>query len=398
MAHADSSRLSRILHDERSPGIVMLAMAVLAMAIKNSSAADYYTQLLMLEGQVRVGALNIEKPMVLWINDGLMAIFFFMVGLEIKREVLFGNLAEPSQRVLPAIGAIGGVVVPALLYLSLTWDNPTQRIGWAVPTATDIAFALTVLALLGKGVPASLKVFLMTLAILDDLIAIVIIAFFYTSSLSANSLIAASGFLAILFTLNRAGVSSTSPYLVAGLGLWVCVLKSGVHATLAGVIVALFIPTHPSSTSNRTMLDEIITALHAWVAFGILPIFAFANAGIQLAGLSFGMVADPVPLGITLGLLLGKPIGVVGAVFIAVKCGLAKLPQGVCWQHIVGVGFLCGIGFTMSLFVGGLAFAEGGSGYARIDRLGILLGSTLSAVIGYLILKSSLSASHRSTP
>ncbi len=380
-------QIGRFVHTESFGGILLVVAALLAMIVKNSPLTDLYIAFLNIDGEVRIGALSVEKPLFLWVNDGLMAVFFFLIGLEIKRELLHGHLSDIRQVVLPTAGAIGGVAFPALIYIAFNADNPHAIVGWAVPTATDIAFALGVLALLGTSVPPALKIFLMTLAILDDLIAIIVIALFYTSGLSVVSLLSAAFFILVLIAMNRMRVTSIAAYVLIGIALWVCVLKSGVHATLAGVITALFIPSINNEEVPEAPLDVLIEALHPWVAFGILPLFAFVNAGVSLEGLSLPMLLDPIPLGIALGLLIGKPVGVMAFTALAIFTGLAKMPTNVRWLHFLGVGFLCGIGFTMSLFIAGLAFAEGGAGYARIDRLGLLVGSLVCAIIGYVILR-----------
>ncbi|MGS2720770.1 Na+/H+ antiporter NhaA [Paraglaciecola aestuariivivens] len=381
-----SRSIQRFIHFESAGGIMLIAATILAMLLKNSDFSSLYTAFLNLEGQIRLSSLNIEKPLFLWVNDGWMAIFFFVVGLEIKHELMHGHLSDRSQLILPLAGAIGGVAVPALVYLSLNWQDPTGIKGWAVPTATDIAFALGVLAAVGSRVPVALKVFLMTLAILDDLIAIVIIALFYTSGLSVTSLIAAGLIVGLMLTLKYFKVKSAFPFMMLGAILWVCVLKSGVHATLAGVLTAFFISTTPSEGQSKSPAKSLIEDLHPWLVFVILPVFALVNAGISFDGLQFSNLLNPVPLGITLGLFLGKPIGVMFCAGLVVLTGLARLPKDVTWMSLLGVAVLCGVGFTMSLFIGGLAFAEGGAGYARIDRLGILVGSALSAILGYLLL------------
>ncbi|MCR8922882.1 Na+/H+ antiporter NhaA [Dasania sp. GY-MA-18] len=387
--------IQRFIRLESTGGLLLIAATLLAMAVKNSTFSDLYIAFLNIPGMVQVGALSIEKPLFLWVNDGWMAIFFFVVGLEIKYELLHGHLSDRSQLVLPLAGAVGGVAVPAIIYLMLNWHDPVGVKGWAVPTATDIAFALGVLAAVGSRVPVALKVFLMTLAILDDLIAIVIIALFYTSGLSLTSLVAAAIVLALMLALKLAGTRGPFPFIILGAILWVCVLKSGVHATLAGVITAFFISTKIPEGHTVSPAKSLIEDLHPWVAFVILPMFALVNAGVSFEGLSISSLFEPVPLGITLGLFIGKPIGVMLCVATAIMMGLARLPTGVTWMHLFGVSVLCGVGFTMSLFIGGLAFAEGGAGYARIDRLGILFGSGLSAVLGYLIL---VMATKRQTP
>ncbi|WP_137818794.1 Na+/H+ antiporter NhaA [Pseudomonas sp. 2FG] len=378
------SALTRFFQLEAASGLLLIAAALLALSINNSPLAFLYNGLLDTPVVAQVGALKIAKPLLLWINDGLMALFFLIIGLEVKREVLEGHLAQPSQIVLPGAAAIGGMVVPALIYWALNRENPAAISGWAIPMATDIAFALGVLALLGKRVPVSLKLFLMTLAIIDDLGAIIVIALFYSNELSTLSLILAATFLAILVLMNRLGVRTLGPYLVIGLFLWICVLKSGVHATLAGVALAFTIPLRPSKGEHSPLLT-LEHGLQPWVAFGILPLFAFANAGVPLAGLSLDSFMHPVPLGIAAGLLLGKTLGVFGLTWLAVKIRIAKLPTGANWGQVLGVAVLCGIGFTMSLFVGSLAFAPGVSEYVGMDRVGILTGSFLAAVLGYAI-------------
>lgn len=378
---------------ESAGGLLLVAAMIVAMIVKNSALADLYNAFLMVPGEVRVGALSIEKPLFLWVNDGHMAVFFFLVGMELKREAIEGYLSDRSQIVLPGIAAIGGMLVPALVYVGLNWGDPTAIQGWAVPTATDIAFALAVLSLLGSRVPVSLKVFLMTLAILDDLGAIIVIAIFYTGNLSLASLGFAGMAVLALAVLRKFNVVSIGPYIVVGAILWVCVLKSGVHATLAGVITALAIPPAGATPDAEPPLRVLIHKLHPWVAFGILPFFAFVNTGVSFEGLNPQLLLGNVPIGIAAGLFLGKQIGVFGATWVGVRLGLAAKPPGVSWTQIYGVALLCGIGFTMSLFIGGLAFAEGGAGYARPDRIGILLGSLVSGLAGYLVLRFSSSAS-----
>ena len=323
-----------------------------------------------------------------WVNDGLMAIFFLMVGLEIKREVLAGGLSTWGQRALPGFGALGGMVVPALIYIAINWGNSETLKGWAIPAATDIAFALGVLSLLGRRVPTSLKVFLAALAIIDDLGAVVIIAFFYTSGLSMPMLLASLATLAILIAMNRLGVRRLFPYLLVGGVLWFFVLQSGVHATLAGVAVALCVPMGKPEEEARSPLLFLEEKLHMWVAFAVVPIFGFANAGVSLAGISMENLVDPVPLGVALGLLVGKQIGIFLLAALAIRMGLAKLPEGSNWAQLYGVALLCGIGFTMSLFIGNLAFA--GSAHLIDEvKVGVLIGSTLAAIGGVLILRRS---------
>jgi NhaA family Na+:H+ antiporter len=313
-----------------------------------------------------------------------MALFFLLIGLEVKREVLQGHLSRPSQIVLPGAAAIGGMVIPALVFWALNKGNAAAMSGWAIPMATDIAFALGVLALLGKRVPVSLKLFLMTLAIIDDLGAIIVIALFYSGELSNLSLALAAASILSLIAMNRLGVVKLAPYLLVGLVLWVCVLKSGVHATLAGVVLAFCIPLK-TARNSPSPLQQLEHALHPWVAYAILPLFAFANAGVSLSGVTAESFTHHVPMGIALGLLVGKMVGVFGLTWLAVKTGMAALPTGANWGQVLGVSILCGIGFTMSLFVGSLAFVPGQSEFAGMDRMGILTGSILAALIGYTI-------------
>jgi NhaA family Na+:H+ antiporter len=369
---------------EAASGLLLIAAAALALIINNSPLSWLYNGLLDTPVVAQIGALKIAKPLLLWINDGLMALFFLLIGLEVKREVLDGQLSKPSQIVLPGAAAIGGMVVPALIYWFLNRDNPPALSGWAIPMATDIAFALGVLALLGKRVPVSLKLFLMTLAIIDDLGAIIVIAIFYSGALSTLSLALAAACIVALIAMNRLGVVKLGPYMIIGLILWVCVLKSGVHATLAGVTLAFCIPLRTKNAEPSPLLT-LEHALHPWVAYGILPLFAFANAGLSLSGVTIENFTHDVPMGIAVGLLLGKMLGVFGLTWLAVKIGIATLPQGANWGQVLGVAILCGIGFTMSLFVGSLAFVPGASEYAGMDRMGILTGSILAAVIGYAV-------------
>jgi NhaA family Na+:H+ antiporter len=373
---------------ESAGGILLLMAAVLAMLVANSPLDEYYDRLLDTTVAVQVGALAINKPLLLWINDGLMAVFFFLVGLEIKREVLEGELSSVSQIVLPAVGALGGMLVPAAIYAWLNWGDATALDGWAIPVATDIAFALALLGVFGSRVPTALKVFLLTLAIFDDLGAIVIIALFYSGDLSLNALAFGAAALAVGVIMNRLGVTRTSAYVMLGVVLWTAVLKSGVHATLAGVLIAFCVPMR--DRDGNSPLRELEHNLHTPVAFVILPIFAFANAGLALGGMSLDDLAHPVTLGVTLGLLVGKPIGIGAFVAIGVLLRLVRLPPGMTWMQVLGAACACGIGFTMSLFIAGLAFEHGSGDYFSGDRLGILLGSVLSALFGYLLLHISL--------
>ena len=370
---------------EALSGMVLMVMAVLAMVIANSPLRGLYEQLLATKGTVGIGTFEIAKPILLWINDGLMAVFFLMVGLEVKREMLGGQLSSFSRIALPGVAAIGGMLVPALCYVALNRDSELAMNGWAIPAATDIAFALGILALVGRGVPPALKLFLLAVAIFDDLGAIVIIALFYSGNLSMLSLGMAAVAIVVLLILNRMGVNKPAPYLVVGAFLWIFVLKSGVHATLAGVCLAFAIPMRRDASGS--MLHRMEHGLHPWVSYAILPIFAFANAGVSVAGLSFGDLAEPIPLGIVLGLVVGKQVGIFGSAWLAIKTGLARLPEGVSWRQLHGVSALCGVGFTMSLFIASLAFEHQENDHLALDRLGILVGSMLSGVIGYFAVR-----------
>jgi len=387
--------MRRFLELKSASGIMLMVMMALAILLANSPLSALYDALLQTTAEVRIGTLGLDKPLLLWINDGLMAIFFLLVGLEVKREILAGQLSSLSQIALPGIATIGGMVIPALIYVWLNWGDSVALNGWAIPAVTDIAFALGVLSLLGKRVPTSLKVFLLTLAIMDDLGAIVIIAIIYASDLSFLSLALAAITLVILFGLNRLGVTKVAVYTVCGVILWVFVLKSGVHATLAGIALAFVIPFRVKSEAGYSPLRHFEHALHPWVAFVILPTFAFANAGVSLKGVSLSTLFEPVPLGIAGGLFLGKQLGVFGFSWLGVKLGLAKLADDINWLELYGVSILCGIGFTMSLFIGSLAFQHGGPDYATADRLGIITGSSLSAILGFLILRYALSRPDR---
>ena len=372
--------VARFLSSESAGGIVLMGAALAALIVANSPLSQGYFAALH---SIWLG-MSVEH----WVNDGLMAIFFLMVGLEIKREVLAGGLSTWSQRALPGFGALGGMVVPALIYIAINWGNSETLKGWAIPAATDIAFALGVLSLLGKRVPTSLKVFLAALAIIDDLGAVVIIAFFYTTGLSMQMLLVSFATLVILIAMNRLGVRRLFPYLLVGSVLWFFVLQSGVHATLAGVAVALCVPMGKPEEEVRSPLLFLEEKLHMWVAFAVVPVFGFANAGVSLAGISMENLVDPVPLGVALGLLVGKQIGIFLLAALAIRMGLAKLPEGSNWAQLYGVALLCGIGFTMSLFIGNLAFA-GSSHLIDEVKVGVLIGSTLAAIGGVMILRRS---------
>ena len=386
--------LQEFVRLEAAGGLLLMVATVLAMIVANSPLDRYYTALLALPLEIKLGALGIGKPLLLWINDGLMAIFFLLVGMELKREVLEGHLSSLRRASLPAIAALGGLVMPAALYAALNWNDSTALKGWAIPSATDIAFALGVVSLLGERVPPALKAFLLSVAIFDDLGAIIVIALFYTAELSAVSLAIAAIFLLALLWLNSAGVTKPAAYFLLGIPLWIAVLKSGVHATLAGVVLAMFIPLRvPHSSGLESPLHSLEHALHPWVAFGILPLFAFFNAGVPLTGLSLADLLHPVPLGIMLGLFVGKQSGIMAASLVAVKLGIASLPEGVRWGQLYGTAVLCGIGFTMSLFIGSLAFEQGDIANAGLERLGIVAGSLLAGFSGYIVFRFFLDRS-----
>ena len=361
------------LKTEATGGIVLIVAAMAAMLVANSPASGGYFEML----QAKLGPLSLLH----WINDALMALFFLLVGLEIKRELVNGHLSRWSDRILPFIAAAAGMAVPALFYLLLTRDNPNLARGWAIPTATDIAFAIGVLALLGSRAPASLKLFLTTVAIVDDMGAVAIIALAYTPTLNGQALLAAAIILVAMIGLGRLGVRKLWPFLLLAAALWLAVLQSGVHATIAGVLAALAIPI---GEEDRSPLHRLEHGLHPWVAFGIVPLFGFANAGVSFAGLGLGDLLAPLPLGIAAGLLVGKQIGIFGSVRLAVAYGLAERPTGARWMQIYGVALLCGIGFTMSLFIGGLAFTDPLLGDEV--KIGVLGGSLLSAISGYALL------------
>jgi Na+:H+ antiporter, NhaA family len=373
----------RLFRHEAASGVVLMLASALALALANSPLAGFYDLLLSVRGSVRIADFAIEKPILLWINDGLMAIFFLLVGLEIKRELLEGELSDRRRALLPASAATGGMIVPALTYLGITWNAPGAASGWAIPSATDIAFSLGVMALLGSRVPSSLKLFLTALAIIDDLGAIIIIAIFYTAELSWVSLEVAAAALAVLFALNLAGVRRIIWYVLVGVVLWVFVLKSGVHATLAGVALALAIP-FKAGRGGDSPLTRVEHELAPWVAFGILPLFGFANAGLSFSDLSLSLFIEPIPVGIAVGLFLGKQIGVFGSAALVIRAGWADPPAGASWIALYGTSILTGIGFTMSLFVGTLAFGQ--SDLEPLMRFGVLLGSLLSGVVGAAVL------------
>lgn len=382
-------RFKKFLRHDSAGGVLLVFMTMVAMVLANSPYVGFYENFLATPVQARIGNLDIAKPLLLWINDGLMAVFFFMIGLEIKREVLTGSLSSPSQVVLPGIAAIAGIAAPALVYICFNGQDAVAIEGWAIPSATDIAFALGVFTLFGSRLPLSLKLFLLSVAIFDDIGAIMIIALFYSSDLSTLSLIVASSALLLLFAFNRLSVRSQAAYIMVGMVVWVAVLKSGVHATLAGFAIAWFIPLKLKNKNGQAMLPHLEHSLHPWVSFAILPLFAFANAGISLTGVSLEALLNPVPLGIAAGLFIGKQVGIFGACWLAIKLGLARLPESATWMQFYAVTIVCGIGFTMSLFIGSLAFEAQGAEYMIDVKLGVLIGSLLSAVAGSILISWS---------
>ena len=388
--------LREFLELETAGGILLIACVVIAMLTANSPLSGIYAALLDLTVAIQVGTLLINKPLLLWVNDGLMAVFFFLIGLEIKREIMDGELSSFDQVILPGMGALGGMIVPASIYIWLNMGDAVALDGWAIPVATDIAFALALLGSFGARAPTSLKVFLLTLAILDDLAAITIIALFYSAALSPAMLLVGGIFLITAVAMNRLGVTRTSTYVLLGVALWVAVLKSGVHATLAGVLIAFCVPMRDKE--GHCPLRELEHNLHAPVAFVILPAFAFVNAGLSLDGVSLDALAHPVTLGVTTGLALGKPLGILIFTGLVVALGLARLPEDVSWTQLLGVACACGIGFTMSLFIAGLAFEHGSGAYYSGDRLGILLGSLLSALAAWVFLHFSLPKAAGASP
>jgi NhaA family Na+:H+ antiporter len=380
--------LGRLIRHQAAGGFILLVAAVFALILANSALVGFYSSFVDMPATIQVGTLKLSKPLLLWINDGLMAIFFLLIGLEVKRELLAGELSSVRRAALPIIAATGGMVVPALIYVLLNAGDPYALRGWAIPVATDIAFSLGVLALLGSRVAASLKVFLLALAIADDVGAILIIAVAYTDHLSLLPLTLAGAALASLVTLNLLGVTRLAGYIVLGLFLWICVLKSGVHATLAGVALGLVIPLRTPDKHGQSPLRHLEHVLYPWVTFGIMPLFAFANAGVSLEGFTVDSIVQPVPLGIALGLFLGKQLGVAGFAWAGVRLGLAHLPKATDWFSLYGIACLAGIGFTMSLFIGTLAFP--GNESAADVRMGVLIGSLLSALLGYAVLRINM--------
>lgn len=375
---------------ESAGGILLMIAALSAIILANTPLEKYYQLFISTPVAIQIGQLSIAKPLLLWINDGLMAVFFFLVGLELKRELLEGQLSDKRNIILPGIGAIGGMLVPAMIYFYFNIDDNIANKGWAIPAATDIAFALGILSLLGSRVPISIKIFLTSLAIFDDIGAIIIIAVFYTANISVMALIIVGLCIPILYIFNIKDITSKSPYILIGLIMWIATLKSGVHATLAGVILAMFIPLKSKKEPNISPLKRLEHDLHSVVAFFVLPVFAFANAGINMSGIGLEQILHPVPVGIALGLFLGKQIGIFGLCWLFIQLKIAQLPPGMNLARLYGTSALCGVGFTMSLFIGSLAFEETGVDLLFDERLGIIIGSLLSGVVGFFTLKLSL--------
>lgn len=384
------SMASEFIQSESAGGVLLIAAAFLAMVLANSPLSNYYNLFIATPVHIRIGPLELAKPLLLWVNDGLMAGFFFLVGLELKREMLIGELRNRRSIVLPALGALGGMLVPALVYTAANLGDPVALRGWAIPTATDIAFALGILSLLGSRVPVSLKVLLTSLAIFDDIGAILIIALFYTDAISLFSLVVVACCLLILLLMNRSGQEKISMYVFIGSIMWVALLKSGVHATLAGVLLAMFIPLQSRQAPDHSPLIRLEHDLQAVVAYWILPIFAFCNSGIDFVGGSLAIFLHRVPVGIALGLFLGKQFGVFFFLWIGIRLRLADMPRELTWSSLYGLSCLCGIGFTMSLFIGALAFGQTVKQPAFDERFGIMIGSLVSGIAGFIILRKSL--------
>lgn len=390
-----SRRISELLEHEAAGGVLLLIAAAFALIIDNSALSSLYHSILGTPFVVRLGELSLDKPLLLWINDGLMALFFLLVGLEIKRELIQGNLSTVRQAILPALAAVGGMAMPAIIYSIINQGDPVALRGWAVPAATDIAFAVGVLALLGTRIPIGLKVFLLTLAVIDDLGVILIIAVFYTAELSLQSLLVACGAGIVLLILNMMRVNRLLPYILVGLVMWVAVLKSGVHATLAGVAIAFFIPLRTKNPDEISPLLRAEHALQPYVMLLVMPVFAFANAGVRLVGLTADEIFGPVPFGIALGLFFGNQIGIMGVSFLIIRLKICELPKGVTWLQFWGASALAGIGFTMSLFIGMLAFSD--PSYQASLRIGVLSGSLVSGILGYTILRYMCARRQEST-
>ena len=380
-------QIQKFLKLEAASGILLLVSALLAMIFANTDLNQLYFSFLQTEVAIKFGAFSIDKPLLMWVNDGFMAVFFILVGMEVKRELFEGSLSSYQKAVFPAVAALGGMIVPALVYWFINQNSPEYQQGWAIPMATDIAFALGIVALLSKQVPPALKVFLLALAIIDDLGAIIVIALFFSHEMSMQALTIASFAIIVLVAMNRYKVTGLINYAIIGTILWASVLKSGVHATLAGVIIGFCIPLR--GKNGEAPLHHLEHALAPWCSFAILPLFAFSNAGVSLEGMSLDKLASPLPLGVALGLIIGKPVGVFLFSYVSVLLGIAKLPEGINFKQIFAIAVLCGIGFTMSMFIAGLAFGEGDASedVLALARLGILMGTFVSAIIGYFLLK-----------
>ncbi|ABN75025.1 sodium:proton antiporter [Actinobacillus pleuropneumoniae] len=380
-------QIQKFLKLEAASGILLLVSALLAMIFANTDLNQLYFSFLQTEVAIKFGAFSIDKPLLMWVNDGFMAVFFILVGMEVKRELFEGSLSSYQKAIFPAVAALGGMVVPALVYWFINQNHPEYQSGWAIPMATDIAFALGIVALLSKQVPPALKVFLLALAIIDDLGAIIVIALFFSHEMSMQALTIASIAIVILVAMNRYKVTGLINYAIIGTILWASVLKSGVHATLAGVIIGFCIPLR--GKNGEAPLHHLEHALAPWCSFAILPLFAFSNAGVSLEGMSLDKLASPLPLGVALGLIIGKPVGVFLFSYVAVLLGIAKVPEGINLKQIFAIAVLCGIGFTMSMFIAGLAFGEeeASENMLALARLGILMGTFVSAIIGYFLLK-----------
>ncbi|WP_419843308.1 Na+/H+ antiporter NhaA [Actinobacillus pleuropneumoniae] len=380
-------QIQKFLKLEAASGILLLVSALLAMIFANTDLNQLYFSFLQTEVAIKFGTFSIDKPLLMWVNDGFMAVFFILVGMEVKRELFEGSLSSYQKAIFPAVAALGGMIIPALVYWFINQNSPEYQQGWAIPMATDIAFALGIVALLSKQVPPALKVFLLALAIIDDLGAIIVIALFFSHEMSMQALTIASIAIVILVAMNRYKVTGLINYAIIGTILWASVLKSGVHATLAGVIIGFCIPLR--GKNGEAPLHHLEHALAPWCSFAILPLFAFSNAGVSLEGMSLDKLASPLPLGVALGLIIGKPVGVFLFSYVAVLLGIAKVPEGINLKQIFAIAVLCGIGFTMSMFIAGLAFGEeeASENMLALARLGILMGTFVSAIIGYFLLK-----------
>ncbi len=389
------AKVQYFIRMESFAGLLLILASLVALVVANSALYDNYQEFLQYHLHVGIEKFQLSKPIILWINDALMAVFFLLIGLELKREIQEGQLSSISKVALPGLAALGGVIFPAVIYIAFNYHNTISISGWAIPMATDIAFALGVLTLLGKRVPSALKLFVLALAIFDDLAAILVIALFYTQTLSLWAIVGASAAILVLFILNKFKIARLAPYLVLGAVLWVFVLKSGIHATIAGVILAMMIPLNTNKQSEYSPLKYLERKLHAWVTFFILPLFAFANSGINFSGITFEQLLNPISLGVALGLFFGKQFGVFLFSFAAIKLKLAKMPSNANWLQLYGVSILCGIGFTMSLFICSLAFEHAPIEYNIDGRIGVMLGTLISAIAGYLLMVYATKTQHK---